>query len=94
MIQLPEPPQVESIEQEWMREAACVGYPTAWWFPGRGDDLRPAKKICAACPVRVECIEYALETGSLHGIFGGLSHRQRLKWKKEQDRMTRGDAAA
>jgi hypothetical protein len=33
----------------WHRDAACAGMPQAQFFPGRSDDSRPAKAICAAC---------------------------------------------
>ena len=37
-----------------------------------------AKALCAACPVRAECLEFALETGQVHGIWGGLTAQERL----------------
>jgi len=36
-----------------------------------------AKAICATCPVREECLEYALETNQDSGIWGGLDEEQR-----------------
>lgn len=38
-----------------------------------------ARKICAECPVRTPCLEYALEHAIQYGIWGGLSTKQRRK---------------
>ena len=65
----------------WMDDAACKGQPTDLFFPARGDSTVEAKAICAGCPVRAECLEYAL-AGASHeaaGIWGGTSFRQRRK---------------
>ena len=70
--------------QRWRDRAACRGYPTDWWFPTA--DRIPTKKhttealaLCAVCPVRANCLEFALQFPSheLPGIWGGLSGRQR-----------------
>lgn len=34
---------------------------------------RKAKAVCARCPLRAECLEYALSHPARHGIWGGLS---------------------
>lgn len=70
----------------WMKRAACRGEPTERFFPGRGDDVRPALELCRACPVRRECADYALGstagTLGLSGIWGGLSARQRRRLRE------------
>lgn len=38
-----------------------------------------AKRVCASCPVREECLEYALSAGEKWGVWGGLSERQRQR---------------
>ena len=47
------------------------------FFPGRGESAEPARQICAACPVRQPCLDYALSHGIMHGIWGGLTERDR-----------------
>ncbi len=40
-----------------------------------------ARKICAVCKVRIQCLEYALKHGEPYGIWGGLSERERRRLK-------------
>jgi len=59
----------------WHRRAACRGRGSKLWFPARGADLTPARNICAGCAVRDECL--AAGMSERHGLWGGLSERQR-----------------
>lgn len=71
----------------WTDRAACVDVPTEVFFPvaPRGCGrvaYEPARKICAGCPVRSECLADALENepqsnGQRYGFVGGLTPRQR-----------------
>ena len=45
-----------------------------------------AKSFCARCPVRVECLEYALSTREAHGIWGGLNEMERRRMLRERAR--------
>jgi len=47
------------------------------FFPGRGEPAEPARRICASCPVRQPCLDYAISHGIVHGIWGGLAERDR-----------------
>lgn len=54
------------------------------WFPEQGGEnwqFRTAKKFCGQCPVRRECLEYAVSEPDLLGIWGGMTakERQRLR---------------
>ena len=69
----------------WQRLAACRGEDSSFYFaPGyfekRGEKLAReavAKRICAVCPVRQLCLDYALETREGHGVRGGLNETER-----------------
>ena len=61
----------------WRGRAACRGTDLAVFFPGRGESAEPARQICARCPVRGPCLDYALSHGIVHGIWGGLAERDR-----------------
>lgn len=55
------------------------------WYPESGGEshaLRQAKKYCEECPVRAECLAFALANNEEHGIWGGLTVRERQKLKR------------
>lgn len=60
-------------------DAACRGTDPNLWFPPRTGtvDVAKAKTICAGCPARSPCLEYALEHREKQGVWGGLSEKQR-----------------
>lgn len=63
-------------------EAACAMHPKALFFPTRPgmDDL--PKSICAECPVRRECLEFALRTRQPAGVWGGYTETERAGMEK------------
>lgn len=40
-------------------------------------NIAKAKLLCAACPVRAECLDYALATHQKYGVWGGLTVKER-----------------
>ena len=89
-------------EDPWWRRAACRDYPLDLFHPtvtGHKDkhDTTPedrAKRVCARCPVRVDCLREALVSESARpsekqnyerrlpsGVWGGQGERQR--WEKD-----------
>lgn len=54
-----------------MAQAECRGMSVDKFFPERGGSHREAKNTCARCPVREECADYAVRTGTSYGIWGG-----------------------
>jgi hypothetical protein len=54
------------------------------FFPGRGVSAEPARRICAVCPVRQPCLDYALSHAIVHGIWGGLAERDRRVLRSRQ----------
>jgi WhiB family redox-sensing transcriptional regulator len=70
-------------ELEWQERALCAQTDPEAFFPEKGGSTREAKKVCAACEVRAECLEYALVNDERFGIWGGLSERERRRAKKE-----------
>jgi WhiB family redox-sensing transcriptional regulator len=71
-----------------MADGACrtQDIPTEVFFPSRGIDADTPKAICAVCPVRVECLEYALEIAAPFGVWGGLSERERRRIRARRKR--------
>ncbi|MCF6793940.1 WhiB family transcriptional regulator [Corynebacterium pseudokroppenstedtii] len=73
----------DSVEQEWQEQALCAETDPEAFFPEKGGSTREAKRICKACAVRDECLEYALEHDERFGIWGGLSERERRRLKRQ-----------
>lgn len=70
---------VEEADEElgWQERALCAQTDPESFFPEKGGSTREAKKVCLACEVRSECLEYALANDERFGIWGGLSERER-----------------
>lgn len=65
------------VRQNWRADAACRGEDTNEWFPTRGDRTDRLLAVCHECPVRVECLEYAVTDPERVGIWGGTSENSR-----------------
>ena len=76
---------------DWQNHALCLQVGGDHWFPEVGQPTRTAKAICAACEVRVECLQYALADPNLRGVWGGTSQRDRSAIRV---RRSRGEVAA
>lgn len=67
----------------WRFRAACIGQPIELFFQdrGRNDQARRARAICSDCPVRSDCLDFAMSfpDGELPGIYGGLTEGERRK---------------
>ena len=66
----------------WTEDALCAQADPDAWFPDQGRTAKLARRICAACPVRAECLDFALSGadtwgGITTGIWGGTTPRQR-----------------
>jgi len=68
-----------AAEFTWMRDAKCRGIDPAEFFPSDGLGVDRARRVCDDCPVRAECLEYALEYRIEHGVWGGASERERRR---------------
>jgi WhiB family transcriptional regulator, redox-sensing transcriptional regulator len=85
-----------SWEYGWQWRAACRGDDAAVFFPPNHPELKDdkhareqkAKAICAICPVRIECLEYAVRIREPHGIWGGLNELERRLLIRERERRT------
>jgi WhiB family transcriptional regulator, redox-sensing transcriptional regulator len=69
--------RVSAPSRSWRALAACRGADLDLFFPGRGESAEPAQQICAGCPVRQPCLDYANRHSIVHGVWGGLAERDR-----------------
>ena len=54
-------------EYAWMLQARCRGASPTEFFPSDGLGVESAQHVCEGCPVRTECLEYALVNRIEHG---------------------------
>ena len=80
-----------SISASWAERAACLAEPPDLFFPigvsGPPEHVARAKAVCLRCPVREQCLAYALET-SQQGIWGGLTEDERTQRASQTARET------
>lgn len=72
------------MDTSWMAQGLCRFEPPSTFFPSDGVGVEMAKQICASCPVKEPCLEYALENRIDHGVWGGTSERQRRRLLKKR----------
>lgn len=73
----------------WWWRAACKDVPLDVFFPGpsNGCSYTVARAICAACPVRRECLADAVAGDAEYGMWGGLTPDQRAS-EATRERLT------
>lgn len=75
----------------WQHRAACLKEDPELFFPiGNTGPARlqieEAKQVCRRCDVREMCLEWALESGQDHGVWGGMSEDERRALKRRTTR--------
>ena len=75
-------PTIEAMD--WQREAVCRGMDSGSFFSPDGESGKPrrmreqaAKAICRSCPVRKECLDWALGKPETYGVWGGTTEEER-----------------
>jgi Transcription factor WhiB len=69
---------------DWRERAACRGRDPTWWF-GSPFEQAVALRVCASCPVRIECLyaalveEDGLRAAERFGVRGGMVPDQRAR---------------
>ena len=87
--------QTLAVRAYWQDDAACVGWPLEVFFGSEQYPLTPrsaaeGRRLCAACPVRRDCLLDALTTQERAGLRGGFLGAER---KQTLERL-RGDIHA
>ncbi|MEY9894777.1 WhiB family redox-sensing transcriptional regulator [Catenulispora sp. MAP12-49] len=88
----PAPPSPKSDrERSWFARAACRQAAWRLFFEAEGEGaaprarrIRAAKAVCAECPVRRECLLFALAKQERYGIWGGFTARERATIKRRR----------
>ena len=62
---------------DWRDSANCLGINTELFFPDKGNNLdRSIVRICKACEVQKECLEFALSRPDIVGFWAGTTGRR------------------
>lgn len=76
--------RLEPDTATWKTQAACRGLATDLFYPRRGIYATQALKVCESCPVKQECLEYALRNGETIGVWGGTTEIMRRAIRKKR----------
>jgi WhiB family redox-sensing transcriptional regulator len=72
-------------------QAACKGVDTHLFYPevigdrGKKMKMKEPIKICAVCPIQMDCLIHACETGEFWGVWGGVSERRRKQLAESKE---------
>jgi WhiB family transcriptional regulator, redox-sensing transcriptional regulator len=71
-----------TVSINWREGVACLDADPELFFPigtqgGSLGQIEEAKRICRRCPVRLQCLAWALDTGVTDGVWGGTTPDER-----------------
>jgi WhiB family transcriptional regulator, redox-sensing transcriptional regulator len=74
---------------EWQAAGACLSADPEIFFPVSGmgasaPQIEQARQICAQCPVRCQCLDFAMSSGETHGIWGGTTPEDRTRARRQE----------
>jgi WhiB family redox-sensing transcriptional regulator len=83
----------------WRAAGACLRADPDLFFPissaGRAIiQIAQAKAICARCPVRRQCLEFARAHEPVYGIWGGTTLEERERVRRREQRAARARVRA
>lgn len=78
---------------DWRHEAVCRDEDPELFFPVGSSgpalaQIARAKVVCNRCPVTLQCLHWAIETGQDAGVWGGMSEEERRTLKRRRNRGT------
>ncbi|WP_432144111.1 WhiB family transcriptional regulator [Streptomyces sp. bgisy084] len=71
-----------SVYEEWTERAMCAQTDPERFFPELGGTATAARKICARCEVRAECLSFALRNNEPYGVWGGSTREERRRMRR------------
>jgi len=66
----------------WHQDAACRGQGVRSWFSEAPANLDRARTVCAGCPVRDECYQFAMSDPDLEGVWAGFTAKERREIRR------------
>lgn len=75
---------------DWMQDAACRGRKDVDFFPeiGYNGKAPQAVRLCHICPVREDCLDFAIVNDIDYGIWGGTNPRERRSLRRAIEKGT------
>lgn len=67
----------DDMNDAWREEALCTEFDPELFSPEKGESSANAKRICGMCDVRQQCLDYAVRTFQMDGIWGGVGPKTR-----------------
>ncbi|MET7982110.1 MULTISPECIES: WhiB family transcriptional regulator [unclassified Streptomyces] len=85
--------------ENWREGASCRTVDPDLFFPigSTGPavlQIQEAKAVCTGCPVREQCLSWALDTGQTVGVWGGTSEAERRALARRRSRRRSGSTPA
>jgi WhiB family transcriptional regulator, redox-sensing transcriptional regulator len=68
----------------WRQSAACRGVDPEIFYPASDEEAAVAKAVCASCPVRQACLEFALASRERDGVWGGATEKDRRRLLRQR----------
>jgi WhiB family redox-sensing transcriptional regulator len=83
---------------KWRESGACVTADPDLFFPlAKGGSVarqaEQARRICAGCDVRRQCLQFAMDSGETDGIWGGTTPEERERARRRRAYARRTAAA-
>lgn len=80
--------------QDWRHRSACHDQDPELFFPigtsqASMSQSRVAQAVCRRCPVRAECLRWALDSRQEFGVWGGLTEPERRSLLSRNARASR-----
>ena len=79
-------PVPDHSEQHWMLQARCRALSPGEFFPSDGVGVEIARRACEGCPVKAQCLEYAITAREKIGVWGGYTARERRRLVRQRRR--------
>jgi len=73
----PSAPVIHDRDEAWRASAHCSTVIPEIFFPEARERADHAKEICGGCPVREDCLGYAIVNDEREGIWGAATPRER-----------------
>jgi WhiB family redox-sensing transcriptional regulator len=83
---------------DWRADGACLSADPDLFFPiatgvVAAKQVTKAQRICADCRVQKQCLDFAMKTGEVHGIWGGTTPEDRIRVRRQHMRRRRAHRA-